>query len=119
MGRSAGPADAGNDMKRCAALMLALLIAGCSHTSVQVNSGGTTTTTNYGASVGIGGSGTAAWALIGIGLIAAEIAARRPVQRTDPPAAIEPAQSFDAERRVNEQDCTQPIKDWSANLKCK
>ena len=118
MGRGAGSADAGDDMKRCAALILALLIAGCSHTSVQVSSGGTTTT-SYGASVGISGSGTAAWALIGIGLIAAEIAGQRAADRTDPPAASGPSRAPDAERRVNEQDCSQPIKDWSANLKCK
>lgn len=106
-------------MKRCAALILALLIAGCSHTSVQVSSGGTTTTTSYGASVGISGSGTATWALIGIGLIAAGLAGQRPLERTDPLAASEPARVLDSARRVNEQDCSQPIKDWSANLKCK
>lgn len=106
-------------MNRCAAVLLALLIGGCSHTSVQVNSGGTTTTTSYGASVGISGSGTATWALIGIGLIAAEIAAQRSAVRVDPPADSGPSGTLDAERRVNEQDCTQPIKDWSANLKCK
>ena len=27
--------------------------------------------------------------------------------------------ALDPERRVNEQDCTQPIEDWSANLRCK
>lgn len=32
---------------------------------------------------------------------------------TDPPPALDP------ERRVNEQDCTKPIEDWSANLRCK
>ena len=106
-------------MKRCAALILALLIAGCSHTSVQVSSGGTTTTTSYGASVGISGSGTATWALIGIGLIAAGLAGQRPLERTDPLAASEPARVLDSARRVNEQDCSQPIKDWSGNLKCK
>lgn len=26
---------------------------------------------------------------------------------------------LDPERRVNEQDCTKPIEDWSANLRCK
>jgi hypothetical protein len=26
---------------------------------------------------------------------------------------------LDPERRVNEQDCTRPIEDWSANLRCK
>ena len=105
-------------MKRCAALILALLIAGCSHTSVQVSSGGTTTT-SYGASVGISGSGTATWALIGIGLIAAELAGRRAGESTQAAPESEPSRAPDRRRNVNEQDCSQPIKDWSANLKCR
>jgi hypothetical protein len=32
---------------------------------------------------------------------------------TWPPPALDP------ERKVNEQDCTRPIEDWSANLRCK
>lgn len=30
-----------------------------------------------------------------------------------------PPPPLDPERRVNEQDCTKPIEDWSANLRCK
>lgn len=97
---------------RAALLALLLFSAGCSHTSVQGRWDGTSTT-SAGASVGISGSGSvAAWLLIGIGLIAAGEAAA--------PAAAAPAPAeLDQARRVNEQDCTQPIKDWSANLKCR
>jgi hypothetical protein len=31
--------------------------------------------------------------------------------------ALSPA--LDASRTVNEQDCSKPIENWSANLKCK
>jgi hypothetical protein len=40
----------------------------------------------------------------------------------NPFAAITPTwppPPLDPERRVNEQDCTRPIEDWSANLRCK
>lgn len=88
-----------------------LMLCGCSHTSVQVGWDGTTSGSG-GASVGISGGGTATWLLIGIGLIAAGKASASP--EADPaPVALDEA------RRVNEQDCTQPIKDWSANLKCR
>jgi len=30
-----------------------------------------------------------------------------------------PAPPMDETRSINAQDCTQPIVDWSANLKCK
>lgn len=97
---------------KIAFFLVALLTAGCSHTSVQGRWDGTSTT-SAGASVGISGSGSfATWLLIGIGLIAAGEAA---APRTAPPAHTE----LDKARRVNEQDCTQPIKDWSANLKCR
>ena len=97
---------------RIAFFLVALLIAGCSHTSVQGGWDGTSTTST-GASVGFSGGGSAAaWLLIGIGLIAAGATAV-------PPPALPAPIELDQARRVNEQDCTQPIKDWSANLKCR
>jgi hypothetical protein len=33
--------------------------------------------------------------------------------------AAQPAPELDGSRRVNEQDCSKPIRDWSANLKCR
>jgi hypothetical protein len=57
--------------------------------------------------------------LIGIGLIAAEYAASRRAEEGSPVAASEPPRELDKGRRVNEQDCSKPIQDWSANLKCR
>jgi hypothetical protein len=95
---------------RLAALLPALLLAACAHSSVRVNSAGGTVTTNARVSAGYSGqAGAAAWALIGIGLIASQNSA----SRTGPPDAL------DAKRRINEQDCTKPIRDPSANLKCR
>lgn len=97
---------------------LVVLVAGCSHASVQVNSGGGVTTT--GVSVGYSGHGSAAaWALIGIGLIAAEYGGSKAARERglEPERANE--RELDPRRRVNEQDCSKPIADWSANLKCK
>ncbi|HJS36826.1 MAG TPA: hypothetical protein VJ789_01705 [Burkholderiales bacterium] len=56
-------------------------------------------------------SGTG-WLLVGVFLIGME--ANNPTQ----PLADRPP-PMDAARRVNEQDCTQPIVDASANLKCR
>lgn len=105
-------------MTRVAALAFLLFVAGCAHTSVQVNSGGGATPSSARASVGVSGGGrSVAWLLIGIGLIAAGEYAGR--QHADGAAAPVPPGELDQARRVNEQDCTQPIKDWSANLKCR
>lgn len=97
-------------------LFLSLLISGCSHTSVQGGWGGAGP---QGGNVSVGVSGSAVgWALIGIGLIAAgEYAEQRRLEGLPP--MNEPPQELDKGRRVNEQDCSQPIKDWSANLKCR
>jgi hypothetical protein len=92
------------------ALLAALLTSGCSHTSVQGGWGGTSSSGGSGSSV--------TWALIGIGLIAAGEHSER--QRAEGlPPMNEPPLELDKARRVNEQDCTQPIRDWSANLKCR
>jgi hypothetical protein len=106
-------------MKRLG-LILVFTIAGCTHASVQVNTGGGVTTTTTSVSAGYSGHGSAAaWLLIGIGLIAAEqagsAAARERGLEPDPAAAIE----LDPKRRVNEVDCTKPIANWTANLKCR
>lgn len=97
------------------------LLAGCTHAHVQVNSSGGTTTTATSVSAGVSGHASpAAWALVGIGLIAVEIASpTRPIEgRSEALRAPAPG-PLDGQRRVNEVDCTKPIRDWSANLKCK
>jgi hypothetical protein len=114
MGRGAGPAAARDFMRIL--LLLSLLISGCSHTSVQGGwNGGTSSGGNV--SVGVGG-GAVGWALIGIGLIAAgEYSEQRRAEGLPP--MNEPPRELDKARRVNEQDSSQPITDWSANLKCR
>jgi hypothetical protein len=103
-------------MRAPALLAFALCLAGCSHTSVQ-GGWGSSSPSGGNVSVGVGGS-SVGWALIGIGLIAAgEYSERRRAEGLPP--MNEPPQELDKARRVNEQDCTQPIKDWSANLKCR
>src|SRR5262245_61721925 len=103
-------------------LSLALLLlgstAGCSGRAyVQVNGQGVPPPSAVpGLSVS-GGSvsanvqgGSLIGALLGIGALYA-------VSRGTAPR--EPLPALDATRTVNEQDCTQPITDWSANLRCR
>ncbi|MGH8722193.1 MAG: hypothetical protein ACREU4_09425 [Burkholderiales bacterium] len=105
---------------RCLALIPVLLIAACSHTSVQVNSGGGTTSTSTSVSVGYSGHGSAAaWALIGIGLIAAEVGGSTAARERGLEPERPGERRLDATRQVNEVDCTKPIANWSANLKCR
>lgn len=97
-------------MRRGVALLAVLLLTACAHSSMRVDSAGGIVTTSTRVSAGYSGDGAvAAWALIGIGLIASQNSA----SRTGPPDAL------DTKRRVNEQDCTKPIQDPSANLKCR
>ena len=105
---------------RCLALVLVLLLAACSHASIRVDSGGGVTTTHSGVSIGYSGHGSAGfWALIGIGLIAAEYGGSAAARERGLEPEREPAKSMDAGRQVNEVDCTRPIENWSGNLKCR
>ena len=117
---------------RVASLLLVILLAGCSaNTNVRFGSGATTvppgtavTSSSVDANVQ---SRSVAGVLISIGILAAawhgsERYAYGVRDRPDPfapgsRAALE--SPLDESRRVNEQDCTRPIEDWSANLKCK
>lgn len=101
------------------ALIVVLLLAGCTHASVRIDSGGGVVTTGTSVSVGYSGGGSAAWALIGIGLIAAELAGSEAARERGLETEKAPALPMDAQRRVNEVDCTKPIENWSANLKCR
>jgi hypothetical protein len=101
-------------------LVLICLIAGCTHASLQVNSGGGVTTTTTSVSAGYGGHGSAGvWALIGIGLIAAEVGGSAAARERGLEPERAGGRNLDASRQVNEQDCSKPIENWSANLKCK
>jgi len=98
----------------------AFLLAACSHASVRVDSGGGVATTRTSVSIGYSGHGSAAaWALIGIGSIAAEYGGSAAARERGLEPERKPARSMDAGRQVNEVDCTKPIENWSANLKCR
>ncbi len=100
---------------------LAVISTGCSHSQVQLNAGGPTTAS--------GGGGSSAATLIGLGIAGAVIYSS---ERNGPDYGVrynanpfmavtgsERAPELAPDRRVNEQDCTQPIADSSANLKCR
>lgn len=110
MGRGKGPAGAGDDVRRFLVLTVVLL-AGCAHVGTVATSSGSTVTTTT-ASVSASSSSSTGWVLLGIILIGMEFNdPTRPLNPRPPP--------MDATRRVNEQDCTRPIVDPSANLRCK
>ena len=114
MDRRVGPPVARNWMTRALALSLAVLLAGCGgHANVQMSSN-----TVAPGGVSTGGavqaqSNSTLGVLIAIGvLMGASYASDRQ------PASI-PAPAMDSDRSVNEQDCTKPIVDRSANLRCR
>ncbi|MGH8676572.1 MAG: hypothetical protein ACREVG_19965 [Burkholderiales bacterium] len=113
-------------------VLFALLVAGCGGSSnVQVSSSGSPSTgVSTGGSVSVQGTSVLG-TLIAIGVISA-LAYESERQyggyglryRANPFLAIQsdatrPAPPMDGSRKVNEQDCSKPIEDWSANLKCR
>jgi len=97
------------------ALLPALLLAGCGgHSYVQASSSGSPSTgVSTSGSVYVQGQSALA-ALIAIGVLAG---ASYRGDRETPPLARTP--ELDPARRVLVHDCTKPIEDWSANLRCK
>jgi len=114
-------------MKRFVSLMIAVLLVGCAHSNVSLNSSGSvgSGTTTVSGHVSASGSGAAAVALFAIAIVAIhgrEISDEGTTYRANPLDAItptKPAPELSGSRRVNEQDCSKPIRDWSANLKCR
>ena len=98
-----------------AAVLLALCVAGCGGNSyLQAGASGSPSTgVTTGGSVSVQGRTTFA-ALLAIGILAG-VSHRG--ERELLPAGRMP--ELDASRRVLEQDCTKPIEDWSANLRCR
>lgn len=114
-------------MMRGLILPLALLAAGCGgHSNVQLSSSGAPATgVSAGGSVGVQGGSTVG-GLILIGVLGATVfgesydnGIRYRANPFDAIRPMRPAPQLDASRRVLEQDCTKPIEDWSANLKCR
>ncbi len=107
-------------MKSALAAALAVALAACSaHTQIQATGvGGApgaippgTSVTSGSAGLQIqGGGASVAAALIAIGLLAGSDAWVAPERRVPELAP---------DRRVKEQDCTKPLEDASANLRCR
>jgi hypothetical protein len=89
------------------AIVLALLAAGCaSHTRIATGEGGA-----GGVRLGIDvQSGSAVGAIVAIGVLGAMYGAGS--ESASPPPLV-------ASRAVREQDCTKPLEDPSANLRCR
>ncbi len=120
MGRRARSIEARDRVIRLL-LILAVLVSGCSgQASLRATSGGGAPP---GGSVGVDVRSTStAGALIGLGVVAIAIHgsgegyAR---SRVSPPGFEPIAPPMDPARVVREADCTRPIEDLSANLRCK
>jgi hypothetical protein len=90
------------------AIVLAVLAAGCaSHTQIAVGQGAAS-----GTQLGIDvRSGSAVGAIVAIGVLGATIYGQGADTADPPPLA--------GSRVVREQDCTRPLEDPSANLRCR
>ena len=98
-------------MKRgFAAVVLGLLLAGCGgNANVQVNS----SNVSAGSSVRVPGRSTLGTLISAVFLAGVSYEDGREMPGSVPVSAPDPL------RRVVEHDCTRPIEDWSANLKCR
>lgn len=103
-------------MRIAAPILLAAALSGCAATTsvsagggaAGVAPGGTVSSATVGMHVE---SASAAGALLGLAIIGGTVyGAARDGARVPP---------LDPDRTVNVQDCSQPIRDWAANLRCK
>jgi hypothetical protein len=121
-------------MKRLLILLLCVQLAACAHGVAAVSTGTaatgavTTGTTVVGGEVAAASSSAGAIALFALAAIMmarSDTATGTTTYNANPFAAIDGSSSsrrlpeLDVNRRVHEQDCTKPIVDWSANLKCR
>ena len=104
--------------------LLVLLLAGCSHVSINASSDTSSSTVTGGrASVHVESRSLAALVIAGMFLALAVEEAREP--RPVPSFSTfadwfrgTPSAELDPERRVSEQDCTRPVEP-GGNLKCR
>jgi len=102
------------------ALVLALCSAGCASTSVQVSGGGPQPTAGAPGNSALGALLFLGFAA-GIGYESYQGGMRyraNPFDAMLQPTPLPPP-PLDPSRRVIEADCTKPIADWSANLRCR
>ncbi len=98
-------------------LLMPLLVAGCGgNSNIQFSSGGPPQSAVAGGSTVSVQGGTTVGALIAAGILAG--ASFRRERERDLPLFMR-VPDPDPSRRVVEQDCTKPIEDTSANLKCR
>ena len=106
-------------MKRGCALVAALAVGGCASSNVSFSTGSVPTASAP------GNSPLGALLLLGFTAgIGYESYKDGVYYRANPFDAFDTGRSLplpplDPSRRVLEQDCTQPIADWSANLRCR
>lgn len=108
-------------LRLVARLVFACLLAGCSSAEISARSGNFTSigapqpgTSVTGGSAGFSvQGGSAAAVVVTTGVIAAMLGAWR-----DDPTGRAVPEMLEG-RAINEVDCTQPIADWSANIRCR
>jgi hypothetical protein len=94
-----------------AGIALLVLVAACSsHSQIQYGAGPSVNTPSAGLNVQASSSHFAV--LLGLGIAAGVLS------QVDEPVRSR-APELDPARTVNEQDCTRPIEDGSANLRCR
>lgn len=107
-------------------LAVLVMLAGCSHTEVRVDSGSAAARTQGALQVRVeGGRGLAT--LLGLTLLTAamfDYERDRMGYRENPfvplgEARPDAAPPLATDRTISEQDCTRPIENFSGNLKCR
>ena len=121
MGRDQRPPVTRHAIMRGLAFALAALLAGCGgHANVQVNSSGAPASgVSTGASVNVQGRSTLGTLLAIVFLAGVSYEGDRGMPRPAHVPGLAHVPELDTARIVNEQDCSKPIENWSANLKCK
>jgi hypothetical protein len=96
--------------------VLLALCTGCSHTQVHLSANNGTSGSSTQSSVQVRShSGSDLVTLLGLTIVAATIIEMERGRLGDSRAIPEMA----ADRTVSERDCTQPIEEFSGNLRCK
>jgi hypothetical protein len=122
-------------MKRLLILTLCVQLGACAHATVSVSTSTAATGTVTAGSAAAGGQVAAAssgagaialFAVVAAMMTASEVSASgtttynaNPFAAIDGSSASRRPPELDASRRVHVQDCSKPITDWSANLKCR